>query len=573
MKKSSLNNSIDLLKKIYLGGFCILIMVLFLYQIVNGDYYFERAKNNYVRLLPSRAIRGTIFDRRGEPLAYDRATFNISVIPYQIKNKKIQLFKELSAVLEYDPTVLYENYAKNLRGRFSPVNILEDVDKSTALAAKEKFENLILINPEPERFYSQAWESAHILGYVKEATSDYEMLKKYGYSPLERVGFLGIEQYYDAYLQGQDGADSVEVDAKGEVVGFLGKQIPVKGKDIYLTLDSQIQKIASESMEKKRGAIILMDSNTGEILALYSQPSFNSNSFIQGKNINRFLTNKRSPLLNRTIQAIYPLGSIFKPILATAALEAGKISPNDNFTCDGEFKLGITSFKCMHAHGSQNLSQAIYHSCNIYFYNTGLALGPDLMSKWAKKFGLDSVTDIDLPYEKKGFVPSPKWKQRKQKTNWFGGDTLNFSIGQGFLGTTPLEALRAINVFASDGYLISPHILKRVQGRPGSPSSKTYLVIKEENLKIIKKALRETVKNQSGTAHVLEKLELNISGKTGTAQAKGRPHGWFIGFFPHGNTNYSLCIFLENGGSSYAALKVGYKFLKRITADSLLDYD
>ncbi len=551
MRNSNLGDSTTFLKKLYFTGFCLLGLVLFFYQIIKGDYYLERAKNNYVRLLPSRAIRGSIFDRNENPLAFDRAAFNISVIPYQIKNKKVQLFKDLSSVLNYDPTLLHKNYTENLRSRFSPVNIIEDIDKKTALGIKERFEDSVFVNSEPKRFYSQPWESAHVLGYIKEVAANYEILKKYGYSPLERAGFLGIEQYYDAYLQGQDGATSIEVDAKGKVVGFLGKQIPIKGKDIYLTLDSQIQKTARQSMEKKRGAIILMNSNNGEILALYSQPSFNPNHFIEGKDIAKFLTNKRSPLLNRAIQATYPMGSTFKPILAAAGLEEDKISPADEFTCTGEFKLGIANFRCMHAHGKQNLHEAILHSCNIYFYNVGLALGPKLMAKWAKRFGLDSSTEIDLPYEKKGLIPNPKWKQRKLKTNWFGGDTLNFSIGQGFVSVTPIEVLLAINVFASDGYLVNPHILKRVEGQPANPPSKTYLGIKEKNLNAIKKALRDTVKNQNGTAHALERLKLNISGKTGTAQNKGRPHGWFVGFFPYGNNKYTLCIFLENGGLFY----------------------
>jgi len=574
MKVSNLSNSTTLLKKIYIAGFGLLGFVLFFYQIINGQYYLERAKNNYVRLLPSRAIRGSIFDRNNEILAYDRAAFNISVIPYQIKNKKVQLFNDLSSVLGYEPAILYKNYNKNLRSLFSPVNIIEDIDKMTALKVKEKFEDSVFINPEPKRFYYQPWESAHVLGYIKEATANYEVLKKYGYSPLERAGFLGIEQYYDAYLQGQDGAISVEVDAKGKIVGFLGNRIPVKGKDIYLTIDSRIQKIASQSMEKKRGAIILMDSNSGEILALYSQPSFNSNYFVEGKNINKFLTNKASPLLNRAIQATYPMGSTFKPILAAAALEEGKLTPEKEYTCSGEFRLGIATFKCMHAHGKQNLHEAIPHSCNIYFYNVGLALGPRLMSKWAKRFGLDSLTGIDLPYERKGLVPSPKWKQKKLKTNWFAGDTLNFSIGQGFINSTPLEVMVAINVFASDGYLVNPHILKRVEGQQGStPASKTYLGLKDTDLNIIKKTLRDTVKQQSGTAHLLDKLELNISGKTGTAQTKGRPHGWFVGFFPYENKKYTLCVLLENGGSSYAALKVGYKFLNEMKEEGVLKND
>ncbi|MCK4519836.1 MAG: penicillin-binding protein 2 [Candidatus Omnitrophica bacterium] len=566
----SQNFSWDGIKKIYAVGFCLLILVLFFYQIVNGNYYRRRAQNNYVRLIPVSAIRGSIFDRNGELLAYDRATFNISVIPHQIKKTRDSLFANIAEFLSCDIGLIHKNYRKNLRNPFSPVNIILNINKNTALRLKETFEDSILISSQPQRYYPYPRNFAHLIGYVKKAAAHYKELKKYGYKPLERVGFLGVEQYYDTYLRGEDGGDLIEVDAFGQTVGFLGEKHSRKGADIYLTIDSQAQNIANETLEKKRGTIILMDSLTGEIMVLCSSPSFNSNNFITGKNVNELFNDKSSPLLNRAIQANYPLGSIFKPLLALAALDEETITADKTFLCEGKVKIGLAKFRCWDTHGIQNLDAALTHSCNSYFYNLGLAAGPNILSHWAKKFGLDSLTGIDLPYEKKGFVPTVRWKKKKRKQNWFAGDTLNFSIGQGFIEATPLEAMIAINVFASDGYLVKPHILKKINHTPSELPSKTYLRSKKENLREVKKSLRNIVSSDTGTAAVLNSLKLELSGKTGTAQTKGPSHGWFIGYFPYKKSKYTICVFLENGGSSHAALRVVYKFLKRVKEQNLL---
>lgn len=564
------NFSWEGVKRIYIFGFCLLITVLFFYQIVNGNYYRRRAQNNYVRLIPISAIRGSIFDRNGKILAYDQAIFNISVIPHQIKKIQNSLFNDIAKFLDYDVDSIYKNYRKNLKNPFSPVTIIPNVNKDIALKLKENFENLLLIDAQPQRYYPYSKNFAHIIGYVKKAASYYKDLKKYGYKPLERIGFLGVEQYYDTYLRGEDGGDLIEVNSLGRTVGFLGEKRSRKGTDIYLTIDSNIQNAANETLNKKRGTIILMDSLTGEIIALYSSPSFDSNNFITSKNISNLFTNKFSPLLNRATQASYPLGSIFKPLLALAALDEEIVTTAKTFPCEGKVKLGLAEFNCWSTHGVQNLDAALTHSCNSYFYNLGFITGPDILSFWAKKFGLDSLTGIDLPYEKKGFIPTVRWKKKKRKQNWYTGDTLNFTIGQGFINVTPLEALIAINVFASDGYLVKPHILKKINHTPSELFSKTYLRCKKENLQKVKKSLKNIVSADTGTAHLLDELNLDVSGKTGTAQTRGRSHGWFIGYFPYKKSNYTVCVFLENGGSSHAAVRILYKLLKKIKEENLL---
>jgi len=570
MKQSSFIFSTDGIKKIYAIGFSLLILILFFYQIINGNYYSQRAKNNYVRLIPIPAIRGSIFDRKGNLIAYDRAIFNLSVIPYQIKNKRDSLFESLSESSGYSLIAIKKNYRQNSKNPFSAVTIIKNINKLTALQLKEEFSDQILISPEPQRYYPQQENSGHFIGYVKEASTDYEKLKKYGYKPLERVGFLGIEQYYDAYLKGQDGGDLIEVDARSHIVGFLGERLPKKGQDIYLTIDNRIQELGFAALGQKKGVIILMDSLSGEIFALCSSPSFNPNSFISGKNVSKLLTDSSSPLLNRATQASYPIGSTFKPLIALAAIDENKINPNKTFLCEGKVMVGLAEFKCNNTHGLQNLHQALIHSCNAYFYNLGLKLGPDTLTRAAKQFGLDSLAGIDLPYEKKGFVPSLRWKKKSLRQNWYAGDTVNFSIGQGFMEVTPLANMLAMNVFASNGYLVKPRILKKVGNLPSGLPSKTYLKYKKESIKEIKRSLHGAVNEYGGTASLLKNLNFEISGKTGTAQTNGSPHGWFTGYFPYKDSTYTICVFLENGKSSYEALKVVYKFLKKIDEEELL---
>lgn len=580
-----------LVRRIYLGGLLILFASLFYYQIFKGGYYLERAKNNYVKAVPLLSLRGAIFDRNSRLIAYDKASFNIAVIPYQIRDKKDEFFSKLAKEADIDVNILHKNYWRRVSNLFLPVNIIVDIDKNTALNLKDIFAEDILINPEPQRYYPYAYEFSHVLGYAKdtgrlietteeknltdEEEPDDELalsFKKYGYTPQERAGFGGIEFYYNSYLTGEDGGDLIEVDSRGKMVGFLGERKPQKGEDIYLTIDADIQKTAYDSIkDNKRSGLIFMNSQTGEIISMVSFPSFDLNCFVKGTDVGNFFQDKDSPLINRAVQALYPLGSTFKPVLGIASLEEKKSNPNTTFVCNGQFRLGQAVFKCSHIHNGENLYDAITHSCNVYFYNLGLAVGEENMAKWARLFGLDSFTGIDLPYEKKGTVPDAKWKLKNIKSHWFTGDTLNFSIGQGFMQATPLEVMTAINVFAAKGYIVKPYIFKSFSnGIKSVEPQKKKLGISEKNLLAVRTGMRRVVEDESGTAHFLERLDLKIAGKTGTAQTRGKAHGWFVGFFPYDNPRYTICVFLENSGTSFEAVKVTYQFLKMLKEKNLL---
>lgn len=550
-------------------GFSIIIVTLFYLQILKGDYYRDRARNNYIKIVPIPSIRGTIFDRRGIPLAIDKPVFNIAVTPYEIKRDKQTLFNEIAKFVKVEKDVLYDNYKKNFHNLFSPVNILTALSKEEALRVKERFQDRVLVKVEPQRYYPFPYEFSHILGYVKEANALPEKIK-YGYAPSQRMGVRGIEQYYDSYLKGENGGDLLEVNSRGNIVGFVGKKDMRRGKDIYLTIDSRIQKLAYQSLGDHRGSIVIMNPYTGEIIALVSKPSFNLNNFITGKRIEKILKDPGRSLINRAIQGVYPPGSVFKPILAVGGLEKGVINPSTTFNCEGKIIVGDTEFKCWAVHGRQDLVSALAHSCNVYFYNLGLKLGVDNIAKWAKIFGLNQLTGIDLPYEKSGLVPGKVWKKKYRKSNWFVGDTLNLSIGQGYVGITPLRAVTLISVFANRGYLVHPFLAKRVDKLTLPHFGKKHLPISKKNIEVVRKGLREVVASPTGTGHLLEALNLDIAGKTGTAQTQGENHGWFVGFFPYHNPRYAFCVFLEHGGSSYQAIKVAYQLLKKMQEDNLL---
>jgi len=551
------------LKKLYLTGFFIIIAFLIYYQILKGDYFYTRSQNNYIKIIPTSALRGKFFDRNSNLCAYDEVAYNIAVIPHQIKWKKDILFKEIAKSLNYNEEIIYKNYKKNFQNYFTPVNILIDINKMEALKLKELLGENIIINTLPKRFYVYPYEFAHILGYVKETPSLYLDLK-YGYSPNERIGISGIEESYNDYLSGTDGGDLIEVNAKGDIVGFIGRLKPKNGKDIYLTIDKDMQILAYKLFNNRKGTLIFMDSNTGEILALVSSPSFNPNNFVTGKNVEEFLNNKDKPLINRAIQATYPLGSTFKPIVATAALEKKKINPNTTFFCKGKIKIADREFKCLGIHGKENIYEGIMHSCNIYFYNLGMILGMESIVEYAKKFLLDSLSGIDLPYEKKGVLPIIS-EQKK----WFLGDIINLSIGQGTIEVNPLKLTIALNIFANGGFIVKPYLVKKEKQN----IKKENIGISKDTLETIKKALILVVEDKEGTANLLKTLDLKIAGKTGTAQTKTKAHGWFFGFFPYDKPKYTICVLLENIGSSHEAVKLTYDFLFELKNKKLINND
>lgn len=557
--------------------FSFLVLGLFNLQIKSGRKFRELSNKNCIRLLPQEGSRGRIFDRQGNIIVDNELCYDLMVIP-QGQREVDKVINRLSQILGVSLKDLKNKFKSGFVGAFLPVAVAKNIGIHKAITLEELKPDVggIIIQPRPQRRYPYARLVSHVLGYLSEIDRGRLVkLADYGYKTRDIVGFGGVEEKYDYYLRQEEGGFSVEVDHQGRFTRVLGFKPPKNGKDIQLTLDLKIQKIVEENLGERIGCVIIMDPYSGEIMALASSPNFNPSVFVKRANysINNLLHNPDAPLINRSFNAVYPAGSVFKLIVATAALETGKFNPSRIFFCTGNIQIGNQEFSCWDKHNEQNLLEAITHSCNVFFYRTGLLLGGQIIHDWANKFGFGKVTSIDLPFEASGFVPSPLWKKVYRLRNWFDGDTVNLSIGQGELLVTPLQITRMMAVFANRGFLVNPYIVKSIDGRDISNYQKkiTSLDIKESTIDYIRKGLRSVVSNPTGTANVLSGLSVPVAGKTGTAQAPpGQPHAWFTGFFPFQEPKFVICVFLEHGGPGYVASALAKRIIEEMIQEGLI---
>ncbi len=550
------------LKKLTGIGLIILLGFLFYCQLIKGNYYREESRKNYIRLIPQPAPRGNIYDRKGRLLVRNDFVFEVGIMPSLKKNDEI--ISRAAEALGASAGSLKSNLKKNIIAPFIPAQIYVTSDKEKIIALEDKNLPGIIVRRRFKREILYPYILSHILGYTRKLQRKSLYLLKYGYKINESVGYTGIEQYYNDYLRGSPGGEQVEVDANGHIVNYLSRKSSVKGRDIILTIDKDLQQAAFDSFRGQIGCIILMDAETGEILTLANSPSFAVKDLFNKQKAGRIIRNKTNPLFNRAVQGEYPLGSVFKTVVSLAGLAEGRISPKDKFLCLGKMRIGDRDYLCEKAHQWQDLEQGLYHSCNIYFYNVGLKLGPVLLHKYAVKLGLGAKTKIDLPYEKAGFVPSVAWKKKFLHQKWYPGDTANLSIGQGYLLATPIQVAKLISFFANKGALAWPHIAKYIGNIP-VVRPKEVLAIPSKYINEVNRGLRAVIANPEGTAHILNSLPFKISGKTGTAQnPHGRAHGWFAGFFSYKNKKYVIVVFTEHSGSSYYSCRVAYNFLSKI---------
>lgn len=551
---------------------------LFYLQVIRGNFYFNLSQNNSIRVIPLEGRRGQIFDRNGELLAGSRIAYNVMITPQDIKDLD-ELLVFLSGVLKTDKSRLMDQYKRNKTAPFAPVVIDEDVSKASAILIEEnkyKFPSLI-VQESFRRVYPKGAYAGHVTGYVGKINKT-KMLraKEYGYSPQSIVGYTGVEEFYNDNLTGAMGGLQVEVDSRGRQVRLLSLKDPVQGEDITLTLDSNIQQASMDLLQNRRGVIVVMDMDTGEILGLTSSPGYDPNIFVDEKIRKKsasVLSQEGSPLLNRAIKGLYPPGSVFKIPVGVCALSNKKITQHTSFFCDGVLELGGIRFGCTHQHGQQDLIDAIAHSCNIYFYKISLLVGSDAIDQYAKWLGLGRKTHVDLPYEEGGFVPSKSKGFLSMKRNWYTGDTLNLSIGQGDVLVTPIQLARMMATIANNGIEVQPHVIKTI----GDKVVKKYdfkrpVNIDQKTLNIIQAGLRETVTRNSATAHLTDIEGIAISGKTGTAQStkNQEEHAWFAGYAKGKKKNISFCVFLEFGGSSQNAVLLTRQLLLYLQGHQLI---
>ncbi|MCS7214673.1 MAG: penicillin-binding protein 2 [Thermodesulfovibrio sp.] len=541
--------------------FIVILLKLWQLQVLNTEKYKKLAEQNRIRIIKIPAPRGIIYDRNGIPLVENIPSFAALISPEYTDKVDVNLLAKILNISQED---LQKKLKKKHESIYMPIRIKEDLTfKEIAMieARRSELPGLI-IETEIKRHYPFGPATAHLLGYLGRITENqiknnarYQNLPSYFL-----VGQTGLEKIFDERLMGIPGEKIIEIDALGRELRLIKESPPVKGEDIYLTIDALLQESAYKAFENHPGAFVAIKPDTGEILALLSSPSFNPNMFIEGISgnyWNELVNNSNNPLLNRAIQGQYPPGSTFKIITAIAGLEEGVITPDRTLVnCTGGISFGKWRFGCWHkeGHGPVNLIRALIESCDVYFYELGRIIGIGKIHKYATLLGLGNSTGFSSE-EKSGLVPNEEWKKNVKKTSWFLGDTFNTAIGQGFLKVTPLQMTNVMATIVNGGIKITPYIIR------GTEPHKENLNLNSINLEIIKDALSGVVNEPNGTAAGARSYIIKFGGKTGTVQVVSKKmkekvsykniehHAWFIGFAPVEKPEIAFSVIVEHGGS------------------------
>lgn len=554
------NEKIAVIAVIIFVVLALYLLKLFSMQVIQGQDYRTQSKriSSTVKEIPAQ--RGEIYDRNADKaLAVNVDSFAVDITLGEIPEEKFdtviaRLASFLGVKKSYiDSKIKYVNHSS-----FRAVEVKSNVSFSTVSQIAENLVDLpgVSWRTKPVRNYLVSGSFSHIIGYLGNITSD-QLKVRYNkqdsdekriYNENSIIGQSGIESQYDMLLQGEPGHESRTVDAKGRFVSAAPVVVPPKmGNNLVLTIDRSIQELAEKALGERYGSAVVLKPSTGEILAMASYPSYDANILTSGDSIAdsaRILNDSRKPMLNRAVEGTYPPASTFKVIMSAAVLQEGSFDPNQKVECTGKLEYGGRVFKChigVPGHGKLDLKNGLAQSCNVYFWTIGRdALGIDRISKYARMFGYGQETEIDLPSQARGLVPTAQWKERNYHEKWLGGDTLNASIGQSFTLVTPLHVANMMAMVVNKGIIYRPHLLKIAY----DPATKE--ITKELKPQVLHKAdidesvwnelqtdLRYTVTNGSAQWPLRNKV-VQIAGKTGTAEVglKSQWHSWFVAYAP-----------------------------------------
>lgn len=543
--------------------FVLLVSGLVFFQLVMGDDYVRLASRNRLRIVKIMPPRGVISDRNGAPLAINVRTFNVNSYPIDLM-KEANSAKIISLLNRYgipmDSERLKAIADKQYSAPYRAITVAQNLTLAqvSELIMDKDFKDVLFLSQVWRRTYPSGPFTAHAVGYVGEINQDeLEARKGMGYRGGDIIGKNGIEAWYEESLQGHAGEEVIEVDSRGRKLRDITYREAQRGTDIKLTLDLTAQRYAAELLGNYRGAIIAMDVTDGSIVCLYSAPSYDTNPLTWGISSKEWaeLTDKiERPMMNRAISGAYPPASTFKIVTASAVLEGGAATVNTIVRCPGYFELGGRRFRCWqrHGHGNENVITALRDSCDVYFYQTALWLGIDKFINMSVKFGVGEKTGIDLTGESSGNLAGPAWKRSRLKDKWYGGDTVNYAIGQGYVLMTPLQVLRAYAAVANGGKLYTPKL--NAEKEP----EYRQLEISTAIMNVLQKGLLEVT--GSGTGRRASQFGVQVAGKTGTAQnAHGEDHAWFAGYAPATKPRYAVVAIAEagKGGSVVAGPMVG----------------
>ncbi len=528
-------------------------------QLVDGDHNRQLAENNRIRLIPKQPVRGNIFDRKGRVLASSRLSRAVYLWPVARKQEEWPAtLKLVSKILNIPATEIQKRLEQAGYNSPSLLRIARDLTPAQITALEEYRGQLqgVEVDIEAVRDYPNGELGAHVLGYTGEL-NDEELAKRKaeGYRMGDIVGQMGVEQAFEQRLRGEWGGQQVEVDGAGRVLRILGQKQAKAGKDVHLTLDLDVQKAAETALGDRKGAIVALNPNNGAVLAMVSRPTFDPNIF--SKRITpetwKQLQSKDHPFVNRSLRG-FPPASTFKIVTATAGIESGKFSPNTVLQTYGSLTIGGTRFgEWNHAgFGPLGFVGALAMSSDTFFYQIAKGIGGPTLIDWTRKYGFGQKTGIELASEEaEGLVADDAWKQKHLKLAWSVGDTVNMSIGQGFLQATPLQVAGMFAVPANGGDRIKPHLLKEDRN---SKSWRQSINIKPSTLKVVQNGLREVV--EGGTGKALKVPELPpTAGKSGTAEAPpGKSHAWFGAYAPSNKPEIVVVAFAEHSGGGGGAV-------------------
>ena len=549
-------------------------------QIREGPYYRDLSENNRTRSVIMEPARGLIYDRNGVLLANNVPSFTLYVSLEDVTDRE-GLIRQLANLLGLDEALI----RKKLTARGSkqlPRKVKDRLTLREATLIESHRLDLpgVMVQVESQRNYPGGTTAAHLLGYVGEVSP--EQLEKPEFSELHQgsvVGQYGVEKFFDRLMRGQAGQKSIEVDAIGHEKRTVVVEQAHAGDNLYLTIDVRLQKVAENLLGEESGAIVALDPRTGDVLAMASRPGFDPNVLsreLTPKQWAEIVQDEGRPLNNRASQGQYPPGSVYKVMMAAAALETKTVTPSTTIFCNGGYQFGRRLYHDWKAggHGSVDLRHALVQSCDVYFYTVGQRMGIETMASFAHQFGLGEETGIELPSERIGIVPSEAWKRKAKNESWLPGETISASIGQGYVNVTPLQMASLIGTVANDGAMFRPRLVQAVMDRATGELQRRPAVLKRTlNLRpgilpVIKEALAGVVKE--GTATKAQSALVTIAGKTGTAQMtalrtgpekdipkKFRDHAWFVAFAPVEAPTIAVAVLGEHmghGGSASAPL-------------------
>ena len=554
--------------------FVCLFAQLWSLTVLDFDYYQNLAERNRVRILPQIAPRGLIHDREGRVLVDNVYGFNLLLFRDEMSDLDATL-QFLMDGLDITEEVLRERLkAAGSYSIYQPVVLKENLsmEETAYLLARQSEHPEVEILKQPRRIYRYGSLAAHVAGYVGEISPAQLQKPEFRqYKAGDIVGQFGVERTYNQILTGRDGRRRVQVDSRGRILHDLEQTDPIRGEDVTLTLDLDLQATAENLLGENAGAVIAFDARSGEILVMASRPSFDPNQFalrISKKEWDQLLEHPDHPLQNRTVQNTFSPGSTFKIIMALAGLESGIIDTETTVTCKGGVNLYGHRFHCWKegGHGEVTLLEAIQHSCNTYFYLLGQKLGLQQIAHFARQLGLGVPVGIDLLGEASGLVPSEEWKRQARGEPWYPGETISLAIGQGPILVTPIQLARAMGIIAT-GRSPRLHLLKGDR-QQGSTEGRELLspAFDPENLQTIRDAMWSVV-NEGGTGQAARLANYQVAGKTGTAQIISlstreqlseseleslEDNAWFVGFAPRDDPEIVVAVIVQRGGSGGA---------------------